>query len=220
MWRIRTTDIEKGQKDDKRTQIPWSRIPWFERRYITLILRAQELNTAILNSQKPIYRLRKLPAYQPPGSASYAYVVTLRKCPDRPLIQRVQSFRDFLLGELIPAESLDYADKCFTVKGDGYVITYCLEAYKKNANQIGFFCDGMPASEVPHRMGCEAAFRWLRRNCSEKECSDIFALANSREMAAAYPNPADCFIQSVNIAKAQRKDLYLMTHRKRKSPDI
>lgn len=169
--------------------------------------RVQTLNTAIFKTQQPLFRLRKLLDSKSGEDSFCAYVATLRKCPDCSIEQRIDEFHNCLLSQLTSGESLDYAEQCFSIKGDGYTITYCLEAYKNSANQLGFICDGKPAVKILHRMGCEAAFRWMRRNCSNQECDNIFARMRFREMMSAYPNPSDRFVKCVNITKAERKEL-------------
>ena len=95
----------------------------------------------------------------------------------------------------------------FIVSGKGYSIEYCLEAYGKHANMLGYYADGQVYIRPLNRMGCCEAIKWASE-CSNEEKDDINARMNFREMKRGYPNPADRFVKSINITKWQRKELF------------
>ncbi len=163
--------------------------------------RAVKINDAIFQTQPGIFRLRKTGVQR--GTAC-SYIVTLKKWHCFSLEQRTQSFADCLRGALVEGETLDYSNQCFTVHGQSYAFTYCLEAYRNSAHIRCFVEDGRPTTAFLHRLGYEGALRWVRRNCPGRLPSIEKAMSNP-EMVSAYPNPTDRFDQIVREVKSYQK---------------
>lgn len=164
--------------------------------------RAPEINEHIFKTQKCLFRLRRT---SPGTNNACSYVVTLRKMHDVPLERRVEDFEECLRDALIQGEEMECANRCYTVQGGAYSITYCLEAYNNHAHIRGHSDNGRPEIELLHRMGYEECHRWVRRNCSEGERTYMDRQMLSKDMKTTYPNPADRFHAIVQSIKAKYK---------------
>ncbi len=164
--------------------------------------RANEINQIILNHQKCFYRLRRLPTES--GSV-FPYVITLKKLRDRTLEEQIEEYYTMFTSALIGDEVLLTDNRCFSIKGDGYSVIYCIEAYRRSADKIGYVENGKVSTSLIRRMSCERAFQFLRKHRVDKYDSFIVNHMNSEQYKIKYPNPADRFIAIVN----EYKHLYI-----------
>ncbi len=175
------------------------------RTYITVKSRIADYMRTIRGEMGPIWRIRKIGVSKTERDYDYAYIVTLRKAPDKSFSARCAAFYHCLNDQLRNDESLKTDNECFTIVGRWYSISFCLEGYKKHPNQMGYYAQGLPKAKLIKRMGCEEGFRWL-----EQEGENIDAVLdrmNFRELKRAYPNPADRFVASVNIQKWESRNV-------------
>ncbi len=178
----------------------------YDRAYVTMRNRAAQLNAKLQQMRDFIWSLRKLYAANGKYGKTCAYTVALRKNRDCTAEQSVR--RVYLcLREALDGETLICANRCLTVRGEGYEIVYCIEVYKDNADKIGYIVDGGEARmDLLGRMPCAKAFEWLRRNGYAS--GDVEKRMCFTEMVQAYPNPADRFVHSVMISKALQKEKF------------
>ncbi len=168
--------------------------------------REQELHQVIRTQVRFLWDFSRIDTCDYDRETSSAFVVTLQKEAGVSLETRVQRFYDLLASCLQSDETLSCKNKCFTIrKKNSYAITFCLEAYKKQPNLTGFMKDGKPCTALLHRMGCVQAFQWLAHS-HEQERSDVSKRMQLFELKDRFKNPADRFVQSVNIAKQLRKE--------------
>lgn len=172
-------------------------------KYLKMRLRARELNDLIFRTQKPLRGPRRLDIGNRKRTESCSYVVTFIK-DGTSLEDRVLKFCEFLKSHLTSDEELSTGCRCFTVYGDRYEICYCLEGYNKNADKIGYVDDGQIKADLMRRMPCEVAARQLG-NLEREEVRDVYSRMQFREWVNRYPNPAERFVASVNLAKQLRK---------------
>lgn len=174
------------------------------KKYSMMRLRAQKINLLIQQSQKPILHLRRLDITNGKRIKSCSYVVTLRK-NNEPFKSRVQNFYELLCSNLIEGEELFTENKCFAICGYGYEITYCLEAYGKCADKIGYIEDGTANYELIRRTPYEVALKQCAA-LGRLESSDVYDRMRLTEWLRKYPNPAERFVASVNLAKRFRRE--------------
>ena len=166
-------------------------------------LRAETLIRGIQAKMKPVWSIRRIGSPMTARDFQRAYVVTLKKDPTKPFLTRCEEFRACLESLLEAGETLYTDFGCFTVAGDRYGLSFCLEGYKRHADQMGY-CDGkQPRVKLLRRIGVDEAFRWIRRSGADAE--RIRSRMNIGEMCGAYLNPADRFAASVNISKWERR---------------
>jgi len=174
---------------------------------ISIKTREQQIANNIRNDLNGLWKIRKLSCLVKERDKESSYIVTIKKDVQHTFEERVQEFYDCLKNSLIEGEELICENKAFTIKKEWYSITYCLEGYKKFADKIGYFENDTAMTELVHRMSVEMALKWVK-GCSKTEKDDIYKRLNFIEMVKKYPNPADRFVASVNITKAQRKELF------------
>lgn len=178
----------------------------FDRGFAAARLRAQELNAVIRESVKPLWKLRQLEDRSDSRCSFLSFAVTLRKDQSRTLRERTEEFYTCLQGQLAEGEKLCTDHRCFAVEGPGYCVTYCLEAYKKTGDRVGFVEDGAARTDFLGRMSCETAFRWIEAHGDPHH--EVMDRMKFEEMVRAWPNPADRFVRSVNIAKELKKEKF------------
>lgn len=168
--------------------------------YIAMMLSARRLNDLIFKTQKPIWSLRRAVVITGNGGKnSCSYVLTLRK--DHSAFEdRVARFYELLRSNLAEGEELKSGCKCFAVCADGYEILYCVEGYKKSADKIGYTENGQLVTELIKRMPYDLAEK-QRAALKEDERHAVDARMKEAEWIAKYPNPAERFVASVNLAK-------------------
>lgn len=163
-------------------------------------LRAEALLRGIQAQMKPLWSIRRISSQMTDRDFQRDYVVTLKKDPKRPFLTRCEAFRTCLASLLEDGETLYTDYQCFTVAGERYALSFCLEGYKRHADQMGYYEDDKhPRMKLIRRMGVDKAFRWIRRSGADEE--RILGRMHISEMRCAYPNPADRFAASVNISK-------------------
>ena len=174
-----------------------------------LTVRILELNEQIKKNTVAIWQLRRLYKESIDHFPEAAYVLTLNKCKELDLSERIKAFCKLLSSLLIKSEKLVCEDECFVVKGPWYSISYTIEAYHKNPNRICYIRNGYVHVDILHRISCEKAFIWIKQNPG-KEHHETYSRIIERvffsEMVQKYPNPADRFCASLNITKALRKE--------------
>jgi len=173
--------------------------------------RINTINRNIQTSVKPLFRMRKLGYYDGKRYKYADYVITLKKEKGVPLEKRVEDFYEFLKLLLINGEELVTENRCFTIKGEFYEISYVIEAYKKYADRIGYISDGIPHSELICRMSCERAAEWVKKNITKRFKNYNYCMYVT-EMKKAFPNSADRFVKGVNIRKQIKKDKFGYTY--------
>ena len=179
----------------------------FDDAFITLRIREKELKTCIERDLKPVWRIRKISDHNGKLDKESSYCVTLKKDPDKPFLHRVTDLFNCLKNNLKEGEKLICSSGAFIVSGEYYSVTFVLEGYKKRANWICYYDNGRAQQELTRRMGVEEAFKWMEC-CRDMEKLDIQTRMNFTEMEDKFPNPADRFVNSVRIAKWQRKQVF------------
>lgn len=166
--------------------------------------RANEINQKLFSVQKDIYRLRRLPSKE---ANAPSYIITIKKQAEVSLQKQIEQYNYFFNDVLLHHETLSTVNKCFAIRSDEYEITYCIEAFRKNAERIGHFETEGVQTTLIKRMGCEKAFRWMKRNGITKHDEHIVNLMSSADLKKCYPNPADRFVACINDYKQQLKML-------------
>ena len=179
----------------------------FDNAFITLKSREDKLKSKIRKQINNIWSFRKIYDYQDAQSKVPCYVITLKKTPGVPFLDRVMTFYTCLNESLDANEKLLCIGRTFCVEGEGYSISFILEGYKKHANVVGFIEDGQAKQELIRRMSIEEIFRWLK-GCDEREIDDIHMRMSFSEMEKEFPNLADRLAASIRITKWQRKQIF------------
>lgn len=170
--------------------------------------RKNELINAIQHEQelKPLFMSRKIIISEGDWNNT-AYVLIFKKNEKVSFLNRTQAFHSFLKKIINDEEKLECRNHCFTVISlkNKYEISFSLEGYKKNADITGYVDEkGLAKTENPKRISIYKAFRELKKfNCDER--IDIMSRLSLPEMIYKYPNPADRFAASLNIAKKIRR---------------
>ena len=172
--------------------------------FISVKSRIADYKRAIRTEMKLVWMIRKISVLRTERDHDYAYVVTLKKDPEKSFADRCADFYRCLSGQLSDDEELSTDNECFTIVGKRYTISFCLEGYKKHPNQMGYYAQGLPQTKLIRRMGCEEGFFWLKQNGIH--ITAILERMNFGELKHAYPNPADRFIACVNIQKWESRD--------------
>lgn len=144
------------------------------------------INNALLQSVKTVYRLRKIGYNVSDGRFIYAYAVSIVKTSPYTIEEQVMLFYDACKKLLSNNERLITDKKCFKIVSEEFEACYCIEAWRKNADKIGYIEDGRVMVEPLHRMSCEQAAYIFK-----KHGVDPFGLLNTLEALQGYDNPAD-----------------------------
>lgn len=179
--------------------------------FVMMRQRIAIINNAIQRFIKPLFRIRKLGSYDGTRDKFADYVVTLRKANGIPFEKRIESFYELLKSVLIKEEKLVTSNRCFTIVGDFYEISYTLEAYRKRADRIGYISDNKPCAELTRRMSCETAVDWAKNNMTKSYEKYDYCMYVT-EMVQAFPNPADRFVKGINIKKQIQKEKFHYTY--------
>ena len=163
--------------------------------YNVMRTRVRTLNELIMQSDKDIWRLRRLQI----TSNSSSYVLILRK-NSTSLIQRSEWFYSLLQSSLQSGEILSAENECFTIRGQGYAITYSIEAYKESSDKICYVEDGAACTRLMRRTPTEIAFKQTQA-MKEIHQTKIQVLMASEEWMTKYPNPAERFAKIVTDMK-------------------
>lgn len=172
--------------------------------YITMQTRQQALRLAITESVKPVWSVRCILLPVKGERKECAYAITLRKDAAVSFGERNERFYACLRDNLAVGEKLTCEDRCYTVSGHGYSVTYVLEGYKKQPDRIGFVENGVPKTALLHRMGVEAAYRWTEE-CGGVTPESVLQRTVLREMRKNIPNPGTRYVVSAKISKWIRK---------------
>ena len=192
---------------DAETNRKFSKDDLIDESLVNLKLREKTLKRVILDKLKPVWKYQELSFYENETYKSREYVVTISKIKGVSFAERTRQFYECLNDSLVDGEKLECDNKAFRISSELYSITFCLEAYKKQPNMIGYFEGKEPKTELIHRMGSVVAFKWME-GCTDIEKSDIVERMNFREMRERYKNPCDRFVKSVLIAKQLRKEIF------------
>jgi hypothetical protein len=174
--------------------------------FISFKRREQEMKNIILKEVRALWKIKKIFTAESAQDKSSAFVVTLKKEAKVSFAERTKQFYECLKGHLLADENLSYENNCFVIAKGAYSIIYCLEGYKKHANQRGYVRDGRICTSLLHRMGTEEAFKWLK-GCSETEIKEINQYMHFQEMKEDYPDPSDRFAASIRTAKKKKKNV-------------
>lgn len=182
-----------------------------DRTNITMKIRQQEMHRIILNEMKPLWKIRRIESSYEERDKACSYVVTIRKNPQVSFEERNKQFYQLLQKNLRDDERLICKNQCYTISGEWYEISYVLEGYKKHPDKIGYvekwYGEYRPQVSLLHRMGADAAFRWLQENAPEEKVRVQERMLAS-EMRKRYPNPGERFVESVKISKWQKKQVF------------
>ena len=171
--------------------------------------RILELNEQIRHKIEGVWRVRRLYKQHHEDLPEAAYVISLIKSREHTLQERTEAFFHMLQSMLVGKEKIHCGDRCFTIKGGWYTISYVIEAYRKSPNMLCYIDNGVPRVELLHRISCEKAFKWLKYNPGKihhENHERTIERIPFTEMEYKYPNPADRFCASVNITKALIKE--------------
>lgn len=172
-----------------------------------------EINAILFKQVQNLYRLRRNTYEKSEEKITVSYVVTIGKRTEIPFEERAASFYRILLSALRQDEQLLCVDRCFKIVGPWYILIYCFEGYKKNADKIGYMENGVPCSCLIRRMGYERSFKELR-HLSRSQIENANRRMYADEMKRLYPNPADRWVAAINdekrsgrYAKLTRKEI-------------
>ena len=165
-----------------------------DRAFLKVESRAGDCKRMILEKMKPVWRIRKIGVSRTERGQELDYVVTLKKDSGRSFARRCADFYHYLGDQLEDGEELNTDNRCFTIVGERYSISFCLEGYKKHPNQTGYYAQGYVQTDLIRRMGCEEGFFWLKQN--EIPIAAILEKMNFKELKRA-----DRFAASVKIQK-------------------
>lgn len=168
--------------------------------------RAKAIKKLIYETQTPFWSLKKLENDDENEYASSSYALTVTK-DARSFKERTADFYQMLKSNLADGERLITKNKCFTVCGDGYEITYCFEGYKKSADKIGYVKNGIICTELIKRMPCDLAIKQCY-SFDERERENVYDRMKFRDWREKHPNPAERFVASVNLSKQLKKEKF------------
>ena len=163
--------------------------------YSSMRTRVRALNELIMQSDKDIWRFRRLFI----TSNSSSYVLILRK-NSTSLIQRTEWFYNLLQSSLQSDELLSTANECFTICGQGYDVTYCVEGYKESSDKICFIEEGVACTRLMRRTPALIAFKQTQA-LKEIHQIQMQGLMASEEWVEKYPNPAERFAKILTDLK-------------------
>ncbi len=151
--------------------------------------RVQQINEYLMQNVKTVYRLRKVFYDASEGKEHHAYVVSLAKVYELSLQAQVENFYAACIQVLNEGETLLTEDRYFKIISETFELSYCLEAWKKNANKICYVQDGAVQIELLHRRSCEQAAKLYKK----KGISPLQAIAASTQLKEI-KNPADRYV--------------------------
>ncbi|MBQ8907050.1 MAG: hypothetical protein IJY71_00490 [Clostridia bacterium] len=172
--------------------------------YAYMRLRARELNELAQRTLHCVWRLRCLDVTEEENRRSCSYVISLDK-EWGSFESNVRSFYKLLKESLNEKETLSTDCKCFTVRGEGYEIVYCVEGYRNHADRVGYIQKGRPLVTLMRRMCCELAAK-QSKHFEPWELEDVKRRMRQPDWIEQYPNPAERYVESVNLTKRQRRD--------------
>ncbi len=164
----------------------------FSKEYRAMRERAKNINDEVLkkeNGFNAIWCFKRLVVINGERENSCAYVIILRKDYYCSFIARVRRFYKLFKASLQEGERLLTDNECFTIRGKGYSIMYCIEGYKENSDRIGFVSKRSVYGELMRRTPSGIAMKWYRI-FSESEKEKMDSLMKSAEWIEQYPNPA------------------------------
>ncbi len=179
--------------------------------FVNINLRAQAISRKIFAEMNNVFHIRKLGFFDGDGMKLVDYAVTLRKIKGISFENRIEEFYQILKASLVENETLETYDKCFAVCSMHYRISFSLEAYKKNADRIGYISDGAPCTETIKRMSCEVAWSWAKENLEYTPEQYGYCMYKS-EMVNAFPNPVERFVKGISILKEARKEPQIFSY--------
>ena len=156
--------------------------------------------TGVQTCALPIWCFKRLVVINGERENSCAYVIILRKDYYCSFIARVRRFYKLFKASLQEGERLLTDNECFTIRGKGYSIMYCIEGYKENSDRIGFVSKRSVCGELMRRTPSGIAMKWYRI-FSESEKEKMDSLMKSAEWIEQYPNPAQRFVVSTKFIK-------------------
>lgn len=188
---------------DRMTDIEHYADLMFRKGSALMIRRGKNINQLIINTMHP-YKLFKIGEDLLHGEI--AYVVSIYKQKRKTIEEQTIEFDEVLRSVLKDGEELVHRNRSFIINGRGYRVTYCLEAYKKRCDRIAFIDEEkeIAKTELIRRMGCVEARKWIS-DLRTIEAEDIFERMSISPMKRNYRNPADRFVESVNIEKRFKK---------------
>ena len=159
-----------------------------------IVLRVLQINDAINQNIKSIYRLKRLPIKK-----SRYYVITLKKNKEKTIFERVSDFHNLLNIIKLPNEKLITKDRCFYLIGENYELVYCLEFYYKSPEKIGYIENIIPQVEFLHRMGTDLALD--RCNWDKEKRNYVNIKMEDINLIKSFPNIYDRFVFVVKNMK-------------------
>lgn len=148
--------------------------------------RVQNINAFLMRHLKTLYRLRKVGVPVSNGKQVYAYVISLKKDPDRTLEEQIRLFYDICQGLLVDGENLTTDKVGFRISSDKFEACYRIEIWQKRADKTAYIEDGQVKVALLHRMSCEQAALVFRKNRI-----DPLEFVNRIPALEEYDNPAD-----------------------------
>ena len=160
--------------------------------------RSKELLREIRTQFKPFYLIWLEKVFT--GDLRISYLVVTRKSSGS-FIERTKEFVALLESNLID-ENLVYEDKSFKVVGNGYIIQFVFEGYKR-ANMYGALENGKIEAKLLHRMGGFTAMDYAKK-VYWSILPRIRSHMTEPEYVSQYPSPGDRFVE---ICKVTRKEI-------------
>lgn len=106
--------------------------------------------------------IRKIEQRQKNDVDIRTYVITIIKDKRKSLSEQGKALFDYMISSLSDNDYIDFSDKMFSYKGDGFVYTIIVEAYK-NADKLIYYDNGVVISNLYGRMAVENALKYCRK---------------------------------------------------------
>ena len=177
----------------------------FDYALISLRIREQELLSHIREEITGLWKLRCIHRGVGSDGMYSCCSVTLLKDPSRSFLDRVNEFYECLKINACEREQLICEEKCFEVSYGLYSIGFVLEGYKKHADTVGFYEDGVAKKDLIRRMSIETAIKWIDNNCDKRERAAIQEQMDYPKLIEEIPNSSDRFVACLKTIKVKKK---------------
>ena len=170
--------------------------------------RIQQILTDVRSQwdKKKIWNMRRICTVDDQGKLRKYYVITLRKPQNEWTGNVVIKLHNTFLSCLREDEELLYEDKGFVFSGDGYSVTFYIEAYRQRANQIWYVQDqsGRICHDLIYRMGHGEMHNWLK-NADRFDRMETLERLQFNEWRNKYKNVLDRLAASIRLTKRLNK---------------
>lgn len=141
---------------------------------------------ALIQAKPAKFVIRKIEQNHKRGIDIRTYVITIIKEKSKSLSEQGEALFDYMISSLSSGDYIDFSDKMFSYKGDGFVYKIIVEAYK-NADKLIYYNNGVVISHLNGRMAVENSRKYCRKY--DIEFKYILVKMNEPYMIEKFPYP-------------------------------